>query len=512
MKKNILRIYIMLLIIPHNIGGFASSNTTCDHNCETYSRSFLDIRPPFLSASPERVAMFRSEQIHACVDGHHNALQLVPLGSLSFSSQRPARYFLPVCQDICIVDEQAAVADKDILATLFNITTQQRTFRSLISLAPRQRFFGIGIEYRHEWLRKEKHNRGWWLAASTILLHVRNSIGLCERIINDGGGADRSINPNAVGSMTAALDQHLWKFGHITKRSYDDTGFADIEFKIGYEWLSHTPYHLESYIGALIPTSAKPNGYLLFQPLVGNGRHWGLIFGSRAGFDLADYPSYGIHIRMELSNHTQFLFPDSQIRALDLKNRPWSRYMPMYANEEQAEFAAQSGTTYEGTPGINILTRCVQVKPGIANTINTAGVITIKGVHLEGGYNIYVRTADSVSLKTPWQEGPALQAAEGRGTTNPVRTIQGNALIEAISVPVDEYSSSIITAQDLDLQTATHPCTLLQTLYGSIGYTLNKTTHPLFFNLGGSYMFTNASEATSALPRLMIWAKWALSF
>ena len=214
---------------------------------------------------------------------------------------------------------------------------------------------------------------------------------------------------------------------------------------------------------------------------------------------------------MEIANHTQFFLGDHQIRALDLKNRPWSRYLELYADQAHAEQAALFNDVYGATPGINILTRQVTVKPGISNTVNTAGVITWRKLHLEGGYNVYVRSADSVSLCKPWQEGPAIKSLGGKGQTNPVRTIAGQALIEQISVPVVDYQSSLIRESDLDLQTATHPCTLLQTVYGVLGYTWD-TPHPLFLSAGGSYMFTNAAHATAALPRWMVWGKWGIAF
>jgi|SRR5579872_294479 len=483
----------------------------CKRNCETVSRSFLDVRPPFLSASPERVSMFRSEQIHSCVNGYNSALQIVPMGSASLDTSRTARYFSPICNQSFIVDENPAVVDKDVLSQHFNVITKNGDFRSRVSFAPQQTFFGIGFEYRQEWLRKSDYNKGCWVSVSSVLQYVRNTIGLREHIINDGGGANIMADPSAVGSMTQAFNQSAWKFGHIVQGTREKTGFADIELRIGYEWLNCTPYHLESYVGLLIPTSDKANGRILFQPLVGNGKHWGFLFGSKAGLDVADLTDYGIHIRMELANHTQFLLSDHQTRALDLKNRPWSRYIELYADQMQAQQAALFNDVYVSTPGINLFTRDVTVKPGIANTVNTAFVITWRAVYTEGGYNVYVRSADSVSLCKPWQEGPAIKALNGQGQTNPVRTIAGQPLIEQIAVPLEQYASSVIHESDLDLQTATHPCTVLQTLYGVLGYSWD-TKHPLFASVGASYMFTNAAHATAALPRWIVWGKLAVAF
>lgn len=44
------------------------------------------------------------------------------------------------------------------------------------------------------------------------------------------------------------------------------TGLADMEVKLGYEWLQQEPCHLESYVGLILPTGNAPTGeYLLKQ-------------------------------------------------------------------------------------------------------------------------------------------------------------------------------------------------------------------------------------------------------
>ena len=58
--------------------------------------------------------------------------------------------------------------------------------------------------------------------------------------------------------------------GHLVKlKPFNEskTGVADIEFKVGYEWIQEEPFHLESYLGILIPTGNKPSGQFFLSQL-----------------------------------------------------------------------------------------------------------------------------------------------------------------------------------------------------------------------------------------------------
>lgn len=484
----------------------------CRDDCEATSRSYLSINPDFLTASPMRVSAFRDARVNARYEGYHAAIQYVLFGNRSTDSTSMARYFSPFCAAPLIVDEQVDVKDKNLLAQQFNIFTKEGTFRSRIKFEPTHTVAGLGIEYRQSFWRSDEKNRGVWINIAVPVIYVRNTMGLQEEVIDDGGGVDPDADIFAVANMKEALNQPEWKFGKIPCNSMSKTSFADVEFKVGFEWLLHRPYRLESYIGILIPTANDPNGDFLFEPIVGNGSHYGFLFGSASGFVIWDKDDLDLHLRVELANHMQYLFNKKQRRSIDLKNKPWSRYMEVYIDKEQAELAAELGSQNLDTPGINVFTRDVDVQPGISNTFNTAGVISGCGFNLEGGYNFFVRSADSVHLQCKWEEGPALKSYFGNGTTNPVRTISGDPLLEQISVLLADYDSSIITESDLDLQSATHPCTIVQTLYASAAYNWDEFDHPIFLSAGASYSFTKSDQATQVVRRVTGWAKFGISF
>src|SRR4029077_20708266 len=114
----------------------------------------------------------------------------------------------------------------------------------------------------------------------------------------------------------------------------------------------------------------------------------------------------------------------------------WSRYLPVYLNQAAAEAALNeanpSFAQNNSTPGINVFTQEVKVTPGITHDINTAFIFTVRKLQFEVGYNFLAKRGEKVELECDWQTGPALKHWNGRGQTNPIRTINGSPYFEQV--------------------------------------------------------------------------------
>lgn len=494
--------------------------TSCE--CEITSRTFLSVRPQFQLVSPEMVSGFRHKRLHAREDGIHAAGQAVVFGSQSTNPQAIARYFFPNCNTSLIVDEHIdAFGGQDLLADHFNIYTKNGNFRSQISIAPKQSVIGLGLHYRQSFWRDEVNKRGLWCSASFPIERVRNKLHFRETVINDGGGANYRANFNVYPNMTAALEQSDWLFGKFDTGCHgmSKTGVADIELRLGYEWLEDEPCHLESYLGVVIPTGNKYDGKHLFYPIVGNGHHLGVIFGSTFGVNIWKNEETDRCLRLEWATNGQYLFRNIQCRSFDLQHKPWSRYIELYANQAQAQAAANlaaNGQTllaaHFATPGIDILSGPMYVTPGFSFNMITAFVYTNCAVQGELGYNFYARRAECVKLVHPWQTGPAIKHILGDGQTNPIRDITGNGRLEAttINIALANYQQNEIQASDLDLASASHPCMLSYNLYATVGYNWDEIDYPTFAFIGTSYEFSNSNNAV--LDRWTVWGKIGASF
>ncbi len=524
MKKKILS-YLLGLIIVSPIFADCSS---CD--CDATAKSYLSVRPHYQPWSPEYFAGNKSNRVRAKEGGINGTFEFAILGSKSTRSDDLARYFLPNCgtsvragNNIAAVDRSdtddiisVGQNDFDIFAENFGVITNNDQFLSEICLKPEQSVVGFGVHYRQSFWQNEECGRGFWAAISFPVVRVKNNLNFCETIITPGDGAVDDADIPVYDSMTAAFNQDSWLYGKIPSESLSKTGVADIQLMLGYEWLDHEPYHLETYIGALIPTGNTPKAEYLFEPVVGWGHHPGITWGGNVGLHIWEDEYSERVLRIEYGMHSQFLFSKKQKRSLDLKNRPWSRYLPVYTSEEAAQEAFNAGSsTLNKTPGINVFTREVKVSPGYNHNITTALCYQHCALDLEVGYNLFLRDGECLKLACPFESGIALAAREGAGDTNPVRTINGNPLLDQFpefgpSVSVAGYESSIIQQSDLDLNSAASPCLISHTIYGALGYNWDVCAYPAFINGGASYEFTNSTNAS--VNRWTVWVKAGLSF
>lgn len=542
MKKS-----LFLLVLFINIAIHITTKTTdsCDNHAT--GKSYLAVYSHFQFLSPETTAGFGNDRMHTSDDTMGGALQFTLFGSHSTKGDALARYFFPEGKESLIVAEDFNDQNHDLLAQHFNIFTINENFRSTISIKPKQTVIGLGLQYKQSFLRNEERERGFWVTVSAPITHVRNHLHLKETVLANGGGPNAAADENVVGNMIAAFNQKEWKFGKITTHSLKKTGLADISVTLGYEWFNNNPCSF--YSGIVIPTGNRPNGEFVFQPIIGRGKHAAFMLGSSTSRHLWINDQKNRSVRYEIAVHGEYQFKKEQTRSFDLKNKPWSRYIEVYANQQQAQQAEQlsltdftKGTNL-ATPGINVFTQKVDVKPGCAYTINTALITQSTHFHGTIGYNLLSKRAECVQLASPWKEGPAIKHKDGAGQTNPLRDISGKfeqfatsstqATVPATNqtvppgvpagqqIPLDQndiiipvtvanYSTSIIKEKDLDLDSASTPCLLAHTLYGSCGWSNDIHNYPVYAHFGASYTFSPHNNAV--VNHVTIWGKCGFSF
>jgi len=518
MKWNQKLFAAMLLVLPAVLNAVLCYDS-CD--CEATSKTYLAVRPHFQSASPELVSAFRSDRMNAREDGKHGAIQFVLFGSKSTHGQDLARYFLPFCKTQLRVASADSIltqgVEADLLADNFNIFTENTQFESTFGICPQQSVFGFGIHARKGFWRNEEKGRGFWASISLPIERVKNNMNLNENVINDGGGANPNANNVVVANMRQALDQSDWNGCRIGCGSMTESGVADMEIKIGYEWLDHDPCHIESYIGVLAPTGKRGDGKYLFSPTIGFGKHWGVMFGGAFGAQVWGDEEKDRTIRFEVANHTQYLFSKTMCRCFDLNCKPWSRYLPVYINLEQAtEAAALTPAILAAnfsTPGVNVFTLPAEVTPGWSHDFNTALVYTSGKFQGEVGYNLYARQAECVGLAADIPSGVAIKAFSGTGATNPNRDITGNLALNdnaALNVALALYDTSIITDTDIDLTSAAAPAGLSNMLYITAGWRCDDREYPIVFSVGTSYELNKGINGM--VDRWTAWGKAGFSF
>jgi hypothetical protein len=517
MNKQVLLVAFLALPIATFAVDRGLGDVADDHNAQS---TFRD-NPHYSVGKPEHLSLYRNDRLVARKDGAWGCWQVVGFGGHSSSSDELARFFFPYGKTCLSVGEAGNVNQltgglitggsdafknntQDVLANYFGINTVNHDFQSYICVKPTQKFQGGALNYRQSF--SDTEDKGWWGDITLPIVHVRNNMNLCERIINQGTPVTGSIQ-----NMTAAFMNPAWKYGKICPSGIDKTRIADLEIRIGRDGVRKEHCRYGGYAGVVVPTGNEQTGHYMFEPVIGAAQHWGIMWGSAMAFKLWQDEDLSLMTCLDMNN--RYMFEHQEMRSFDLKDKQWSRYMNVFLD--------QSSTT--STPGINVFTRCMSIVPRAMYQINTAMVFQYRKFMLEGGFNFYARQAERGWLTMPWSTGPAIAGTAGAvGGANArsmslanIRTwdnglIQDDANQNFLAQPP---SGNVliyrpITAADLDLSSALHPAVINQTIYATLGYDDQDCDYPRFAGLGSSLQW---SHNNAGMNRWSVWGKVGMS-
>lgn len=529
--------------------GTAYSAGVAVHEGDVTARSYYRTPGFFESGMVLRESMFGNKRMDSRKDGFGGALQVVTFASKTSSSDCSkkscnttsknmnnwGKYFFGKHELLVAGDASPSAALRDIDPRHFNLETENNTFESKISVAPEQSVFGVGFAWKHALCYDDNNMAKWWFELSAPLVRVENKLNFKESIIEADGGAVDQVGldeARRVGSMKEAFAQASWKAGRIVdaalnkkKCEMSETKIADMEVKIGYTSCPAQDCYLGSYVGMVIPTGTEvgEGDYKdrLFQPVVGNGRHFGLMWGSQLQMHVREWENSSLKTRLDLNS--RYLFSKRQRRSFDLNNKPLSRYMEMYATKEAAQAAAQAGIVDAGVSGINIMTQCVDVTPRFSGHVNTALIYQRCNWIAEFGWGLHAAQEEKIELEK-WSGTAALKAFDGVGNTVGMSTRDNkgadrnlayqsgpDTAVPALenAVLVANYDNNTIKASELNLGSAAHPATLYHSLYGSVAYEWGENNYPTVLAVGGSYDFATTNVAPD---RWALWLKLGVSF
>ncbi|MCL5437007.1 MAG: hypothetical protein M1549_03980 [Candidatus Dependentiae bacterium] len=451
----------------------------------------------------------------------------------------------------------------------FNVQTVDGTFQSTISFCPKQTHFGVGFSWRQTFWKNEDESARWWGELSGPVVHLKNTMGFKETVTNDGGGVANDNGTPLTGlddsprvaNMTQAFAQSNWKYGKIYACNscsscysgdtlqtsptcgceckckcgpeMEDTSFAFLEGKIGYNEVVTDCCMIGTYGGVVFPTGKGSCPSRVFSPFNG-GKHWGLMWGSELGFNMFTNDESAIRLRFAVDG--RFYFKHCEKRSFDLVGKPWSRYMEMYENQEAAQAAVTNDDARGGTSGINIMTMSVQVTPRAQLNLNTGVVYDGKCFKAEIGHTWYGRESERIRPNWNYSDTtmPVLKGFNGLGNVNKARTIRDRftgGYVSCNSSPIPSgpqlvYNSSAtpystatglptaydaykIQKCDVDWHSAEQEAVLAHTVYGTIGYDWSEACYPTLVTIGGAYDWTDTNCVSH---RWTVFGKIGVSF
>ena len=375
-----------------------------------------------------------------------------------------------------------------------------------------------------------------------------------------------------TGSLREALSgkfvfgdmQTPWRFGRFDFCPRSKTALADIEGIVGYNFLVGRNYHLSGFGVVVIPTGNRPKARYIFEPIVGDAKHWQLGAGVTAHYSFYTDEDPGCrNAGFYVDAYVSHYFESNQQRSFDFTaNGLMSRYILL---KEFDIFNEYTGHTINA---INFATRNCKVSIPLKADISVKGYIAGGGWELDLGYNVYYRAKEElcISTKCPCpldQRRFGIKGLEGvccieydvMGgnvvvpplTTAPLlSTTQADAtMFTAVlptSAPVSSDASTICLSWNSALITETTPLTELDPfvlanttakpdivnccdlnplsaqqgtaishkLFGHIQYTFSQSYYRPFIGIGGE--LEGAGHRQNTLSQWGAWIKGGLSF
>ena len=392
---------------------------------------------------------------------------------------------------------------------------------SYLKLRPYQQSYGIRLDYHQ---KMDTITKGLYFRVNAPIVKVKNCMGLGCTCTNDKqkmvkyNKADEPWVAEATGTEVSLADflagdvcstvtcysQERLKKAKI-KGCQDTTGLADIEVTMGYNFLYKDQKHLNLYGHVTIPLGTKTKGDYIFEPIVGNHRHWGAGIGVDGAFEL--WKDEDMSLDLVFNVNYKYLFEATEMRTLGLlwqgsdSEAGITKYDYIKFGWYYLGGKANTKTLF---PLANELTRKVRVTPGsqMEGLVNFAfhkGNFTF-----DLGYNFYAREGEDVTVR----EWPC--ALYGIARPDFCSGHESLFVVADDTIKIGAERTGAITKEFLTTAPCTSPAYVTHKVLGGAGYAMNAWDYPIFFGLGGSWEFAQGSNA--ALDGWALWLKTGVSF
>lgn len=300
----------------------------------------------------------------------------------------------------------------------------------------------------------------------------------------------------------------------IVNDAHTKKGCADITCMLGYNFLLHEDAHAGIYTQLRAPAGNRSTGTLLFEPLLGNNKHWewGLGFTGHA----RTWHRLEQELNLFGSVFLSHIFASNQHRSFDFtRNGFGSRYMLL------KEFDATGNATGTVLPAINATTLPCKVSNDLQVDITVMLGYTYNELVCDFGYNAWMRSKDKISLRC----GLPINRYGIKGiqsifdpttlsldsSTQSTATIGGNNFDQQAAVA--DAMPVFISTDDLNIKSAASPRLLTHTLFWYVGYTwphiwCTKKISP-FAGAGFDFEFEGVNSRATYQPYRNALSQWS---
>lgn len=486
---------------------------------EKQSESFMFTRPIYRNIAIQQSLWHDFVYNKKCPLG--GAFQVVGMYQKSLENDSVDRYFLFNDSTTLIVKGDNAPAipprNRDIRAEWIGLPAD---FIGTFSINPQQRQAAVWLEYNQDLYPFCRYDflKPFWVSIAAPVQFVENDISISQMTA-------QNPNPNPEPQpqdIIEALNQPNWNYGKFGGQE-KEVALAEVFLKLGARFLNRNGFQIGMYNFVNFPLHNAQNAEYIFSPFIGHNRHFG--YGNGLTFQLPINCSNDFMFAFVFNIENIRFFSNKQHRSIDLKEKPWSRYLLLNNKDGR-----------KNVPGINVLTQKVSVNP--FNMVDLEGAFRFQTANIEAevGYCLWAHGDERVKLTEPWKEewGIAGDGALVPGTTigatasksticnqacndvaiDPVTcrpTIPINPVTCAdVQNPTQLYTFVPIKEQDLDFLAASARAALVNRVHAAFGvFTNKKAAFAGFIGAGG---YAEIPKNNTALFNWGVWGKFGGRF
>jgi len=300
------------------------------------------------------------------------------------------------------------------LADYFGLPTD---YYSRVSFCPKVQNVIVDLNF---YIGLDEATEGLYLKINAPLVWTKWELNPCESIMDQGSAPfvagymsqeeiSRATLPSSFlqsvnGGVTWGDMKTPMQYGRISTCDLTKTRIAEIDFTLGWNFVLEEDYHFGAFLYLAAPAGNHPCARYLFEPIVGNGKHWELGGGLSGSWIFSQSDEYedrywGLWFEATIAH----LFKASQCRSFDFCCKPNSRYMLLQEMVQAdgnltGEADAYTPVKYQYAanliPAINWTTFNVDVKINVQADIALKLGYVRENWNFDLGYNLWARTGE----------------------------------------------------------------------------------------------------------------------
>lgn len=291
-------------------------------------------------------------------------------------------------------------------------------FSSIVKFCPTVKNIVIDLNF---YIGLDELATGLFLQIDAPFVWTEWQLNQCEQLISTGTAnysagymSDSEINrASLAGSFLQAMTGGYTfgdlkipiRYGKINNCDNSTKNFAEIDLYLGYNFLLNKDSHVGAFVYGSAPTGTRPSAVKLFEPVLGNGKHWELGVGLTASHifyrsEENEQRFIGIYFDAIVGH----LFKTLQVRSFDLCGKQNSRYMLLQEiTTADGNLTGQNPTytpaetQYAKTmiPAINLFTFNIKTQIGVQADASIKLAASRDNASFDLGYNLWARNGET---------------------------------------------------------------------------------------------------------------------